>query len=206
MGATDRDFKLVDRWAGGDAEAGNELVRHHYTSVFRFFELRIPRAADDLTQRTFLACIESLRRRSLHTSFRSYLFGVARNQMHMHLRVTARRGALKSFADDENRPEEKTSLTGLFARSEEQQLLLHALVALPPDSQIAMQLFYWDELTAAEIGEVVDAPTSTVTTRLSRAREKIRGHLELMEVDPATRASITQNLARWTQSLIDPKS
>ncbi len=203
MGGTDRDFELVARWAAGDGEAGNTLVRLHYHSVFRFFELRIPRAAEDLTQRTFLACVESLRRRSLHTSFRSYLFGIARNHMLMHLRA-ARTEELKSFASAGERSSHKTSLTAVFARCEEQQLLLQAMVALPPDSQIAMQLFYWDGLTAAEIGEVVDAPTSTVTTRLSRARERIRRHLEALAVDPALRASITQNLPHWTQSLVLP--
>lgn len=203
MGNTDRDFELVARWAEGDGEAGNALFRHHYHSVFRFFELRVPRAAEDLTQRTFLACVESLRRRSLHTSFRSYLFGIARNLMLMHLRA-ARADALKSFANDGERSSHKTSLTAVFARCEEQRLLLHALVALPPDSQIAMQLFYWDGLTAAEIGEVVDAPTSTITTRLARARERIRRHLEAMAVDPTLRASITENLPHWTQSLVQP--
>lgn len=203
MGTTDRDLELVARWANGDTEAGNALFRDHYHVVFRFFEVRVPRAAEDLTQRTFLACVESLHRRSLHTSFRSYLFGIARNQMLMHLRA-ARSEALKSFANGGERSSHKTSLTAVFARSEEQRLLLHALVALPPDSQIAMQLFYWDGLTAAEIGEVVDAPTSTVTTRLARARDRIRKHLEAMAVDPTMCAAITDNLPHWTQSLVRP--
>ena len=80
---SDSDFELLRRWREGDAEASNQLVARHYDSVRRFFEVRLTHAAEDLTQRTFLACIESLGKQQLHTSFRSYLFGVARNQMLM---------------------------------------------------------------------------------------------------------------------------
>lgn len=206
MGTPATDFELIERWGGGDSLAGNELVRRHYDSVFRFFELRLTHAADDLTQRTFLACVEALSRRSLHTSFRSYLFGIARNQMLMHLRKASRLQGLRSFGNDAERPSRKTSMTAVFARCEEQQLLLVALVALPPDLQIAMQLFYWDGLSTKEIGEVVDVPQSTVTTRLARARELIRQNLDQMRLPPQLQASILADVGRWTGSLVDPSA
>lgn len=195
------DFDLVEQWGQGQAAAGNELVRRHYNSVFRFFELRLTHAAEDLTQRTFLACIEALERRSLHTSFRSYLFGVARNQMLMHLRKASRFDGLRRFDNDGERPSRKTSLTAVFARCEEQQLLLLALVELPPDLQIAMQLYYWDGLSTAEVAEVVNIPASTVTTRLARARELIRKHLGLMRMSPQLQASLDADIGAWTGSL-----
>ncbi|MEM6996080.1 MAG: sigma-70 family RNA polymerase sigma factor [Myxococcota bacterium] len=202
MASGDNEFELVARWGQGDAEAGNELVRRHYASVFRFFELRLTHAAEDLTQRTFLACAEALERRTLHTSFRSYLFGIARNQMLMHLRKASRLDGLRRFDNDGERPSRKTSLTAVFARCEEQQMLLIALVELPPDLQIAMQLYYWDGLSTAEIAEVVAIPPSTVTTRLARARELIKGHLANMRLPPTLQASIAGDLAGWTGSLV----
>lgn len=201
----DTDFELLRRWRDGDAEASNQLVGRHYDSVRRFFEVRLTHAAEDLTQRTFLACIESLSKQSLHTSFRSYLFGVARNQMLMHLRRSSRFDGLRQFADTVERPSRKTSLTGVFARCEQQNLLLRAMVELPPELQMIVQLYYWEGLPTAEIGEVVQIPASTVTTRLARARELIKRNLAQMRLSPKLHASIVRDVPGWTRSLVDPQ-
>ncbi len=206
MEMVDSDFDLVERWATGDGSAGDELTRRHYKSVFRFFEVRLPGQAEDLTQRTFLACVEALKKRSLHTSFRSYLFGIARNHVLMHLRRSATQSnALASFGDDGQRPSRQTSLTAVFARTEEQQLLLAALVDLPPDLQISMQLYYWDNMSTAEIGEVFSIPPSTVTTRLARARHLIREHLVAIRATPPIQAALEADLPAWTRSLVSPE-
>ncbi len=205
MTAATRDFKLLERWSKGESRAGDALARRHYASVYRFFEVRLPSVAEDLTQKTFLALVETIERRSLHTSFRSYLFGIARNQMLMYLRRSSRDDALRSFANEGARSVKKTSLTAVFARCEEQQLLLHSMVALPPDLQVVMQLYYWDSLSTREIAEVVEAPASTVTTRLARGRELIRQHLDAMHVKPELRESISADIPHWTRSLVEDR-
>ncbi len=200
----DSEFSLLQTWREGDGTAGNELVARHYESVRRFFEIRLTHAAEDLTQRTFLACIEAVGKRELHTSFRSYLFGVARNQMLMHLRQSSRMDHLRKFADSAERPSKMTSLTGVFARCEQQNLLLRAMVELPPDLQIVVQLYYWEHMPTAEIGEVMEIPASTVTTRLARARELVKRTLATMRLPPKMHASIVRDVPGWTRSLVDP--
>ncbi len=200
------DFELLARWQHGDSQASNELFARHYESVRRFFEVRLTHAAEDLTQRTFLACLESLSNKNLHTSFRSYLFGVARNQMLMHLRSSSRVDSLRSFAQTSpERPSRRTSLTGVFARCEQQGLLLQAMVDLPPDLQIVVQLYYWEGLPTAEIGEVMEVPPSTITTRLARARELIKRNLAKMRLTPKMHASIVRDVPGWARSLVDPQ-
>lgn len=201
---SDDDFELLHRWRDGDAAASDELARRHYESVRRFFEVRLQHAAEDLTQRTFLSCIESLDRQTLHTSFRAYLFGIARNHMLMHLRNGSRADLMRRFADSAERPSRKTSLTGVFARTEQQNLLLQALVELPADLQIVVQLYYWEGMPTAEIGEVVDVPASTVTTRLARARELLKRELAKMRLTPKMHASIVRDVPGWTRSLVKP--
>lgn len=201
---SDDDFALLHRWRDGDTAAADELARRHYDSVMRFFEVRLQHAAEDLTQRTFLACIESLGRQAVHTSFRAYLFGVARNQMLMHLRKGSRADIMRRFADSTERSSRKTSLTGVFARTEQQMLLLQALVELPPDLQMVVQLYYWEGMPTAEIGEVMGVPASTVTTRLARARELLERALLQMRLSPKLYASIVRDVPGWTRSLADP--
>jgi RNA polymerase sigma-70 factor (ECF subfamily) len=199
------DFELLERWRGGDALAGNELVARHYTTVRRFLEVRLTHAAEDLTQRVFLDCIQAIDRRAVHTSFRAYLLGIARNHMLMYLRQSSRHDRLRRFADEESdRPSRKTSLTAVFARMQQHHMLLRAMVELPPDLQIALQLYYWDGMSTPEIGEVLEIPASTVTTRLARARELVKRELARTCPQGPDQESLVQNLDAWTRSLVRP--
>jgi RNA polymerase sigma factor (sigma-70 family) len=199
------DFELLERWRGGDAVAGNELFARHYPTVRRFFEVRLTHVAEDLTQRVFLDCLDALGRRSVHTSFRAYLLGIARNRMLMHVRSSSRHDELRQFADDgRDRPSRKTSLTAVFARMQQQHLLLRAMVELPAELQMLLQLYYWDGLSTPELAEVLEVPASTVTTRLARARELLKRELASAgPADPA-RASLLRDLSGWTRSLVRP--
>src|SRR5690606_34895104 len=149
-------------------DAGDLLVRRHYASVRRFFDVKITPVAEDLTQRTFLACIENLDRLRDAVSFKAYLFGIARKQLLLYLRQRSRLEARHRAFDG---PEPKTSMSTVVARREEEHLLLMVLGALPTDLQIAVELFYWEDMRTPEIARVLEIPASTVTSRLARARE-----------------------------------
>ncbi len=195
------DFDLLARWRGGDQGSGNLLFERHYTSVRRFFDLRLNRLSEDLTQRTFLACVEQ-RDRGPHTSFRAYLFGIARNQMMMSLRKEQRFDRAMRF--DAEPTMLVTSLTGVFARRRDQHLLLLALVQLPPDLLQIVQLYYWETMSTAEIGEALEINASTVGTRLARARERLRTVLGSMKLTDEQRATLLDNTEALTRSLTTP--
>jgi RNA polymerase sigma-70 factor (ECF subfamily) len=125
--------------------------------------------------------------------------------MLMHLRSGARLDGMRRFDDTTERPSRKTSLTGVFARSEQQNLLLQAIVELPADLQIVVQLYYWEGMPTAEIGTVVEAPPSTVTTRLARARELLKRSLARMRLSPKLHASIVRDVPGLTRSLVDAR-
>ncbi len=195
------DFDLLERWRKGDQGSGNLLFERHYTSVRRFFDLRLNRLSEDLTQRTFLACVEQ-RDQGPHTSFRAYLFGIARNQMLMSLRKEQRFDRAMRF--DAEPTMLVTSLTGVFARRRDQHLLLLALVQLPPDLLQIVQLYYWEAMSTAEIGEALDINPSTVGTRLARARERLRAILGAMKLTDEQRTTLMDNTEALTRSLTRP--
>jgi RNA polymerase sigma factor (sigma-70 family) len=200
------DFGLLEAWRRGDARAGDLLAQRHYRAILRFFEAKIPAVADDLTQRTFLTCTEALDRTHVHTSFRAFLFGIARNHMLRHLRSRERHDRRFDFEESPSRmPLVQTSATGLFARKEEHHFLLRALVELPVDLQIAVQLRYWDDLASSEIAAVLDVPASTVRTRLARARELLLEQLVKLQLPPAVHSSLVGDLDRWARSLAHPE-
>src|SRR5688572_27137327 len=77
------ELGLLAAWRAGDRAAGDTLMRSYYERVLGFFRMRVPDAADDLTQRTFLACTEG-RERFEPSSFAGFLFGIARRQLYRH--------------------------------------------------------------------------------------------------------------------------
>jgi RNA polymerase sigma-70 factor (ECF subfamily) len=84
------DYDLLRRWQQGSHEAADTLTRRYYASIHRFFDLRAPGAADDLTQQTFLGTVEARDGFRRESSFRTFLFGIAHKQLLRHLRHATR--------------------------------------------------------------------------------------------------------------------
>ena len=85
------DNTLLDRWCAGDTAAGNVLFKRHFATLYRFFEHKTDGEVDDLVQETFLQCVrgrETFRRQS---TFRTYLFAIARHVLFQHWRDRLRR-------------------------------------------------------------------------------------------------------------------
>lgn len=170
---TEGDAQLLAGAIAGDAIAREALFARHYLPVLRFFQLNATWVAEDLTQRTFVACLEKLSTVPAD-AFRPYLFGIARNQLRMYVRAATTR-----MAHDEPDPEVKhTGVSTIVARSQQQRRLLVALGKVSEEQRIAITLHYWEDLDSTELGQVLGIPASTVRTRLMRARERIRAELE----------------------------
>jgi RNA polymerase sigma factor (sigma-70 family) len=197
------DEELLRRWLGGDRDAGNDLVRRHFTAVYRFFQRRIPPAeAEDLTQRTFEVLLEKDVAYEGRGTFRAFLFGIARNQLLMHLRKEGRK-ADREIAVDGTHPGPSFSPSGQVAAKQEQKVLLRAMRMLPIDHQIALEMFYWEGMSNAEVATVLDVRPTTITTRLWRARDLIRDALSRMDVTDAVAESTVVDLDKWARSLRD---
>ncbi len=197
------DFALLRAWRAGDRAAGESLTQRYYERVLRFFALKAEFVAEDLTQRTFLACVQAATDDRVNTSFRAYLFGVARRQYQEHQRKDGRReNAMRRL--DFGGPAARTSVSRLMARRQEQVLLLQAMACLPEDMATVVQLYYWEGMRTPEIAAALDVPTSTVTTRLDRARQGLRKHIEQLGRRPEVLAALMSDLDGWTRSLVGP--
>ena len=194
------DFDLLTGWANGDRAQGNELLARHYVSVRRFFEIKAGDAADDLTQHTFLACIEARDRFARASSFRTFLFGIARNNLLQYLRRDRRTDRAKRLVQAQG-PDTVATPSGLIADKQEQRLLLLALNGLDPDMQIALQLFYWEGMKGDDIAQVLGVAASTVRNRLSRARSELSSRIRQVAPSPAFGAAVVAQLDDWTRSL-----
>lgn len=195
------DRALLAAWQRGDRERGNQLFRRHIRSVSRFFRTKVPDAAEDLTQSTFLA-IAALdpARLGEDVPFRAYLFGVARNQLLMHLRTKTR--ADKRFDPlTWSAPDAGASPVKLVARQQQQGLLASALQSVPVDYQIALELFYFEGMAVAEIAGSLERPVGTIKSLLSRGRELVRERILAMAGPSELLASVVGELDKWLGTL-----
>lgn len=63
-------------------------------------------------------------------------------------------------------------------RTERKNAVLNAVAMLPPKYRTVVHLYYFEDMSVAEIAEVVGERQSTVKTRLSRARDKLKALLK----------------------------
>ena len=173
------DLALLDRWCAGDNAAGNELFRRHFEAVYRFFEHKTEGEIDDLVQETFLACLRSRDAFRRQSSFRTYLFAIARHVLLGYWRRRASRGPTLDF-DEISVASLSTSVGSRVAKRQDRAALLAALRELPLEQQVLLELYYWQELGRDQLAEVFDVEEATIGSRLFRARKILQDTLGMM--------------------------
>ncbi|MBL4684254.1 MAG: sigma-70 family RNA polymerase sigma factor [Nannocystaceae bacterium] len=201
-GDGDSDADLLDAWAAGNRDAGGELFRRHFRSVFRFFCNKLSVGSEDLVQQTFLACVESHTRFRGEAGFRTFLLAMARNVLHNEYRRRRRKDDRVDFMTH-SVMDLAPSATSVVAEKEEQRLLLAALRQIPLDYQIAIELQLWEGLTGPQMEEVLGLAEPGVRSRLARAKLALKKQLERLSESPSLLASTTSNLEQWAASLRD---
>ena len=190
------DAELLERWRSGDNSAGQVLFRRHYDDVQRFFMNKVSTGVADLVQETFAACVAGRDRIQEGGKFRSYLFGTAYNVLCSLFRRQYKGGDrldLDSALSDELSPGPNTVLV----QREEQRILLKGLRRIPILDQVVLELHYWEQLSLAEIAEVMRCPRNTVKGRVRRARDRLKQVIEELAHSPELVTSTISCLDEW---------
>lgn len=191
------DGDLLRRWRDGAADAGEMLFDRHHDAIRRFFRNKVPAAvARDLTQDTFLACVEACTRSHHQTTFRSYLFGIARHVLIDHLRASRRTSTELDFEEvvlADLAPAEDDAIVA----KRERRLLLRALRRLRFPLQVVLELRYWEAMTDREIAEVLEEPLGTVKTRLRAGRQALGDELARLAGTADELRSTLDSLQHW---------
>lgn len=195
------DAELLQAWRDGDERAGRQLFERHFTSVFRFFRSKIEDAAEDLTQQTFMGCLKGKDRFRGDSSFRTYLFTIARNRLYTHLRDRQRRDKVIEFGTMSVADLGAASPTRVVAAKAEQRVLLKALRQLPVEMQVAMELHYWEDMSVREIAVITETPEGTIKRRLQRGRSRLDELIAELSESEAIARSTVDNFSAWAQDL-----
>ena len=199
------DLELLEAWRGGDRSAAGDLFDRHGASIYRFFANKVDRDVEDLVQATLMGCVAGRDRVRDGAHFRAYLFGVARNTLRSYLHQRKR-----TLVDDELNVSSIHDLglgpSKLVVQQQEQRLLLEALRSIPVESQLLLELRYWEELSTEELAEVFGVAPGTIKSRLSRARTRLRGRLEAMLASHKELEATLTDLDAWAFGLREQAS
>ena len=194
----DADGELLERWHGGDQAAGRDLFARYFDPLFRFFGNKCAEP-DELVQSTFFAMVKARDQFAGRSSFRTYLFTIARNELYRHLRTLKReRGfdpELSSIAQI------ATSAGGKLARNEDHRRLCAALRTLPVEQQTLLELHYWDGLDATALAEVFESNAAAIRKRLHRARTALRDAMAATSAAPAKALESEEAMDEWARTL-----
>lgn len=189
---------MIKKAITGDEAAFEQLVVKYQTPVYRLCFRMVGNSEDaaDLTQEIFLKtwrCLDSFR---FQSAFSTWLYRLASNVCLDHLRSEKRSRTvpLVVTCDDSETlvidppdpaplPEEQLVL------SEEQQTLQVALSALEVEDRRLLTLRVVNDLSYAEIAELLEIKEGTVKSRLSRARERLRKKILRIRNDSASAPS-----------------
>jgi RNA polymerase sigma-70 factor (ECF subfamily) len=159
------DEQLMAEFAKGSAAAFSELFSRYKQPVFGFFRRRVADAAhaEELTQETFLAVLRGAARYEPRALFRTYLYAIGFKILRAHRRKAAFRGTFLGSAAAYHEVVARDSGDTAF-------LIRQAVSKLETMAREVLLLREFEELSYAEIAEVLRLPVNTVRSRLFRAR------------------------------------
>ena len=186
--AWDSDRSLVERCAGGDTAAWEELVRTHtrrvYSLCYRFTNSEAE--AQDLTQDVFLRIFKTVRSfRAEEGSFTTWMARLTRNLLIDNYRRKRQDRMTDSLEPQLPMLQEQLASSsrpdGLVAGREARERLQMGLQKLSPELRETLILRDLEELEYREIAEILRIPEGTVKSRLNRARTELARILQRTE-------------------------
>lgn len=169
------DKQLIARVLQGDRAAERALYDRHVDRVFRL-AYRMSgdeMMAEDYTQETFIKVFDHLESFEGRSALSTWIHSVA---------VSVILSGLRKVKRLRNREAEMDEVTERTAGREGADVelkirLRQAIDALPDELRMTFIMHDMEGYKHHEIGEIFDAPTGTIKSRLSRARQALRDDL-----------------------------
>jgi RNA polymerase sigma factor (sigma-70 family) len=204
MVSDDDDLTLLRRWKAGDRDAGDVLITRHFKKIQRFFRRVVADEAlvNELIQRTFVRCTDKLAGFQERSSFSSFLYGIARHILLERFRELRRDGRSSSL-EVEQTPIvdlDPSPFTAIEAR-EDRKLLIHALRELPLDDQILVMLYFFEDLSAPQVCEILGVPETTLRARIRSCRKRVIEIVRRLAESPQQLESTLMTINAWADAM-----
>ncbi len=178
------DTVYIEQVLSGNVNAFSYIVDHHknkaYNLAFRICSNH--EEAEEVAQDSFMKAYRSLGSFKMESSFSTWLFRIVYNTAISNVRIK-KKGTLSL----EDFPADATDFIGENPSEEEAEkeyrtaLVNFALQKLNEDERGLISLFYYEELSIAEVAAVTGMTASNIKVRLFRARQKMLETIENVE-------------------------
>ncbi len=166
--------EVICRAAVGDRDAPRQIYEAFGGRVLRTVRRIVGESdAADVMQDAILHLFDRLPSFRHEAQYATWLHRLVVNEALQHLRKRGRRVMKTRPLSHEN----LTTSDRFSLASELSEILARARERIEPELRLVFQLKEVDELSYAQIGEIVGIPEGTVGSRLNRARRELRDPL-----------------------------
>ena len=199
MATIPSDEELVQKAQGDDERAFGKLVERYETKVYSLAMkmLRNPEDAEDVLQDTFLRAYRGIKSFQGNSTFSTWIYRITANSALMRLRKKQLPTVSIDDADERETPiniaDWSPGPVEQLLTQETQKAMDEAIEALPPEFKQVFILRDVEELSNAEVAEILDLSVAAVKSRLHRARLKVRNRLAVYFSDAKSSRAMGAN-------------
>ena len=181
------DVQLIHSVLSGDDEAFGTLVKKYQKSVHALAWRKIGdfHYAEEITQDTFIQAYEKLSTLKDRNQFAGWLYVITNNLCTDWLRK--KKPVMQPMGDSSVKEIDKLTYERYLLEKREKEVSEHRheivkqlLEQLPESERTVVTLYYLGEMTTKEIGKFMGVSVNTITSRLQRARERLKASGELL--------------------------
>lgn len=166
----------------GNLDAFDELVVRFRPAVFTIARqfVTLNGDAEDVTQDVFLLAFKALPQLDDLSKFGSWLYAITKNHA---MRYQKKNGRIQPRSDIDDlimqySPAIVPNPSDIVEQKETYRDLNDALERLPSEYQVALKLYYWEEMSLKRISVFLALPLSTVKWRLHKGKLLLKEQLE----------------------------
>jgi RNA polymerase sigma-70 factor (ECF subfamily) len=202
MTITDQELaQLLRRAQRYDTAAFDRLYELYAERIYRYvwYRVRDPEAAKDLTADVFEKVIQKistfrLSRQDTVAVFSGWLFQIAHNAVyHFHERREREEAVHVSNAEASEQHTGPSELAKLAEDYERKATLRAAITQLPEDQQEVLILRFWEQLSHAEVANLMGRSEGAIRVLQHRALKELRSLLAPDDPSPASGRGAGQN-------------
>lgn len=175
----DKGAESYRRFLDGDESGFAEIVEQYGKNLILFIDGYVKNAtvAEDLMEDTFCELIFHKNRYRGKSSFKTYLFTIARNKALTYLKKSSRTADL-SVEDYEKELSDRDSLEKEVIRDGEKLALYEAMDRISPDYRTVLYLFYFEDMTYEKISRVLRKSNKQIKNLAYRGRKALKSEME----------------------------
>ena len=182
------DVALIQRILAGDENAFESLIRKYQKQVhaLAFRKVGDFQTAEDITQETFLQVHQKLATLNDPAKFSGWLYAIVnhlciawyrKNRLQTESLQELHISAVEKDAYSRYIATEHAKTTAAV----QQDLVKRLLTKLKESDREVITLYYFEDMTSSEIGELLGVSENTIKSRLHRARQRLKNYEPMIQ-------------------------